>query len=132
MTRRHEILHAGGFPFLVAEIAGDVVGLRLRRPYRARPDLSLDLEDSIYIAPNMQRRASVARCSTPDRRGGGGRVPADDRRDRDSAEHRSIEPASRRRLRLVARFDNVGFKFGRWLDSVLMQLPLGKGATTTR
>jgi phosphinothricin acetyltransferase len=29
---------------------------------------------------------------------------------------------------MVGTFDNVGFKFGRWLDSVLMQRPLGKGA----
>jgi phosphinothricin acetyltransferase len=30
---------------------------------------------------------------------------------------------------MVGTFDNVGFKFGRWLDSVLMQRPLGTGAT---
>jgi phosphinothricin acetyltransferase len=29
----------------------------------------------------------------------------------------------------VGTFDNVGFKFGRWLDTVLMQRTLGKGAT---
>ena len=33
-------------------------------------------------------------------------------------------------FRMVGTFDNVGFKFGRWLDSVLMQRPLGAGATT--
>ena len=32
-------------------------------------------------------------------------------------------------FRMVGTFDNVGFKFGRWLDSVLMQRPLGPGAT---
>jgi phosphinothricin acetyltransferase len=31
---------------------------------------------------------------------------------------------------MVGTFDNVGFKFGRWLDSVLMQRSLGAGATT--
>jgi phosphinothricin acetyltransferase len=31
---------------------------------------------------------------------------------------------------MVGTFDNVGFKFGRWLDSVLMQRPLGAAATT--
>jgi phosphinothricin acetyltransferase len=30
---------------------------------------------------------------------------------------------------MVGTFDNVGFKFGRWLDTVLMQRPLGIGAT---
>src|SRR6266487_1340125 len=32
-------------------------------------------------------------------------------------------------FRMIGTFDNVGFKFGRWLDSVLMQRPLGPGAT---
>jgi len=29
----------------------------------------------------------------------------------------------------VGTFDSVGFKFGRWLDTVLMQRPLGHGAS---
>ena len=33
---------------------------------------------------------------------------------------------------MVGMFENVGFKFGRWLDSVLMQRALGEGATTRR
>ena len=33
-------------------------------------------------------------------------------------------------FRMVGNFENVGFKFGRWLDSVLMQRALGAGATT--
>ena len=32
-------------------------------------------------------------------------------------------------FRLVGTLENVGFKFGRWLDSVLMQRPLGQGAS---
>jgi len=63
MTRRHEISTPGAFPFLVAEIAGTFVGYAYAGPYaRGRP-IGWTLEDSIYIAPNMQRVASVARCS---------------------------------------------------------------------
>ena len=48
----------------------------------------------------------------------------------DSANAPSIELHRALGFRLVGTFDNVGFKFGRWLDSVLMQRPLGEGATT--
>ena len=48
----------------------------------------------------------------------------------DSANVGSIELHRAAGFRLVGTFDNVGFKFGRWLDSVLMQRPLGTGATT--
>jgi L-amino acid N-acyltransferase YncA len=48
----------------------------------------------------------------------------------DSANTGSIELHRYAGFRMVGTFDNVGFKFGRWLDSVLMQRPLGAGATT--
>jgi len=47
----------------------------------------------------------------------------------DSANAGSIELHRAAGFRMVGTFDNVGFKFGRWLDSVLMQRPLGTGAT---
>ena len=47
----------------------------------------------------------------------------------DTANAASIELHRVAGFRLVGTFDNVGFKFGRWLDSVLMQRPLGTGAT---
>jgi phosphinothricin acetyltransferase len=48
----------------------------------------------------------------------------------DSANTGSIELHRYAGFHMVGTFDNVGFKFGRWLDSVLMQRPLGDGATT--
>ena len=48
----------------------------------------------------------------------------------DSANAGSIELHRALGFRMVGTFDNVGFKFGRWLDSVLMQRTLGKGAET--
>jgi phosphinothricin acetyltransferase len=48
----------------------------------------------------------------------------------DSANAGSIELHRAAGFRMVGTFDNVGFKFGRWLDSVLMQRPLGAGAAT--
>jgi L-amino acid N-acyltransferase YncA len=47
----------------------------------------------------------------------------------DSANLASIELHRTNGFRLVGTLENVGFKFGRWLDSVLMQRPIGEGAS---
>jgi phosphinothricin acetyltransferase len=49
----------------------------------------------------------------------------------DSAQTPSIELHRAAGFRLIGTFEAVGFKFGRWLDSVLMQKALGDGANTT-
>ena len=49
----------------------------------------------------------------------------------DSAQTPSIELHRALGFRMIGALENVGFKFGRWLDSVLMQRALGDGATTT-
>ena len=48
----------------------------------------------------------------------------------DSAQTPSITLHQAAGFRMVGTFEAVGFKFGRWLDSVLMQKALGPGATT--
>ena len=48
----------------------------------------------------------------------------------DSAQTASIELHRAAGFRLVGNIENVGFKFGRWLDSMIMQRALGKGAAT--
>ena len=54
--RRYVALYEGGFPFLAAEIGGEVVGYAYAGPYRARPAYRFTVEDSIYIDPDMQGR----------------------------------------------------------------------------
>ena len=112
MVRRYEKLRDGRYPYLVAELGGAIAGYAYAGPYRDRPAYNWSLENSIYIAPQSQRR-------------GIGRALLGD-----SANTASIELHRAASFRLVGTFDNVGFKFGRWLDSVLMQRPLGKGAET--
>src|SRR5882672_4733100 len=56
IARRYAALREGGFPFLVAEIGGDVAGYAYAGPYRARPGYRFTVEDSIYIDAHMQRR----------------------------------------------------------------------------
>jgi phosphinothricin acetyltransferase len=132
MARRYETLRAGGYPYLVAELDGNIVGYAYAGPYRARPAYRLSVEDSIYVAPQAQRRgiggALLARLLAEAEAGGFRQMIAVIG---DSANTGSIELHRDAGFRLVGTFENVGFKFGRWLDSVLMQRALGRGATTT-
>ena len=130
MAQRYEALRAGGYPYLVAELDGEITGYAYAGPYRARPAYRWSVEDSIYIAPASQRRgigrALLERLIAEAEVGGFRQMIAVIG---DSANAASIELHRAAGFRLVGTFDNIGFKFGRWLDSVLMQRPLGTGAT---
>jgi phosphinothricin acetyltransferase len=131
MRRRYDVLRAGGYPFLVAELDGAVAGYAYAGPHRARPAYHWSIEDSIYIARPSQRRgfgrALLARLITDAETNGFRQMIAVIG---DSANAASIELHRAAGFRMVGTFDNVGFKFGRWLDCVLMQRPLGQGAAT--
>ena len=131
MTRRYEALLGGGYPYLVAEIEGEIAGYAYAGPYRARPAYHWSVEDSIYVAPQSHRkgvgRALIERLIADAAAAGFRQMIAVIG---DSANTGSIELHRRADFRMVGTFDNVGFKFGRWLDGVLMQRPLGAGATT--
>jgi phosphinothricin acetyltransferase len=131
ITRRYNTLRDGGFPFIVAESGGVVAGYAYAGLYRARPAYRFTVEDSIYIDPAMQRhgigRALLERLL----------VEAEQRGFRqmvavigDSANTPSIALHAALGFRMTGTFETVGFKFGRWLDSVMMQKALGDGATT--
>jgi len=130
MARRYEALRAGGYPYLVAELDGAIVGYAYAGPYRARAAYRWSVEDTIYVAPSSQRRgigrALLERLIADAEAGGFRQMIAVIG---DSANASSIELHRAAGFRMVGAFDNVGFKFGRWLDSVLMQRPLGTGAT---
>ena len=131
MGRRMRALLDGGFPYLAAEADGELLGYAYAGHYRTRPAYRFTVEDSIYVAPQAQRR-------------GAGRalldaliVESEGRGFRqmlavigDSAHVGSIELHRAAGFRMVGTFENVGFKFGRWLDSMMMQRALGPGATT--
>jgi L-amino acid N-acyltransferase YncA len=130
MARRYEGLRGGRYPFLVAEYDAAVVGYAYAGPYRERPAYRWTVEDSVYLAPQSQRRG-IGRALLDDlireaEMGGFRQMIAVIG---DSANAASIELHRAAGFRIVGTFENVGFKFGRWLDSVLLQRPLGKGAT---
>ena len=129
MTRRYESLVSGGYPYLVAATGDAVVGYAYAGLYRARPAYRWTVEDSVYVDTTAHRRglgrALLARLIADSEARGFRQMIAVIG---DNANTGSIELHRAAGFRMVGNFENVGFKFGRWLDSVLMQLSLGPGA----
>jgi phosphinothricin acetyltransferase len=131
MARRQRTLLDGGYPYIIAEIDGALAGYAYAGPYRPRPAYRFSVEDSIYVDPDAQRRGVgrvllehlIEEC---ERRGFRQMIAVIG----DSAQAPSIELHRALGFRMIGAVQNVGYKFGRWLDSVNMQRPLGAGATT--
>jgi phosphinothricin acetyltransferase len=131
MTARWRTLQDGGFPYLVADAGGRIAGYAYAGPYRTRIAYRYTVEDSVYIHPDVHRRG-IGRwlltelIAQAEARGFRQMIAVigDSAQTSSIALHRSLGFAP------VGTFTNVGFKHGRWLDSVLMQRALGEGATT--
>jgi L-amino acid N-acyltransferase YncA len=131
MTRRFEALMAGGFPYLAAAIEGRVIGYAYAGPYRPRPAYRFTVENSVYLQPAIHRRGIglqlmqclIAECEV---RGYRQMIAVIG----DSANVGSIGVHSKTGFKMIGTHPNVGLKFGRWLDTVMMQRALGEGATT--
>ena len=129
IERRQTALRDGGFPYLVAETGGTVLGFAYAGPYRLRPAYRWTVEDSIYVDPAAHRRGVgtallVRLIADSEARGYRQMIAVIG----DSEQAGSIALHHATGFRMVGTFRNVGFKFGRWLDSVLMQRALGLGA----
>lgn len=131
MARRLRTMLDNDYPYLVAERAGAIAGYAYAGAYRARPAYHWSVEDSIYVAPDMQRQRIgsqlLARLIEE----------AEQRRFRqmiavigDSAQAPSIAVHASAGFTHIGTLRAVGFKHGRWLDTVLMQRALGDGAAT--
>jgi L-amino acid N-acyltransferase YncA len=131
MMRRMTALLEGHFPYVAAEIGGALAGYAYAGLHRTRPAYRFTVEDSIYVDPTAQRRGVgrallkrlIEEC---ERRGFRQMIAVIG----DSTQTASIEVHRALGFRHVGNIENVGFKFGRWLDTVLMQRELGPGATT--
>jgi L-amino acid N-acyltransferase YncA len=124
LSRRADVLRLG-LPYLVAVVDGEVAGYAYAGAYRARPAYRRTVENSVYIAQGMQGRgigrallaALIERCS----RAGLSQMVAVVG---DSANTGSIRLHESLGFEHVGVLRDVGFKFGRWVDTVLMQRPL--------
>jgi L-amino acid N-acyltransferase YncA len=130
LARRAGVLDLG-LPYLAAELDGRVVGYSYATAYRPRPAYRHTIEDSVYVAAGMQGRgigrvllaALIARCEAGPWRQMVAVIG-------DSGNAGSIALHRQHGFRLVGTFQAVGFKLGRWVDTVLMQRALGPGSET--
>jgi phosphinothricin acetyltransferase len=131
MTRRFKTLTDNGYPYLVAVLDGRAIGYAYAGPYRPRPAYRFTVENSVYLAPATHRRGIgtqlLQRLIAESQARGYRQMIAVIG---DSANAGSIGVHSRMGFTMIGTHPNVGFKFGRWLDIVMMQRALGEGAVT--
>jgi len=126
-ARRAGVLQLG-LPYLVAEIDGRVVGYSYATAYRSRPAYRYTIEDSVYVADGLNARGIgtallaelIARCE----RGPWRQMLAVIG---DSGNAGSIALHRRLGFTPAGNLTSVGFKLGRWVDSIFMQRVLGAG-----
>jgi L-amino acid N-acyltransferase YncA len=131
MRQRRLDIVSRNYPYVVAECAGEVVGYAYASPYRLRPAYRHTAENSVYVHPAWAGRgigrqlmwALLAECEAEGLRQIVAVVG-------DSANCASIALHKSLGFREVGILRSVGFKFGRWVDSVLMQCDLGTGDRT--
>lgn len=126
MAWRHAAVTSHGLPYLIAEMEGGVVGFAYAGPYRPRPAYRFTVEDSVYIRHDRAGKG-IGRSLLNEvlelcEQAGSKQM---------IAIIGDSENAASIRLHQSAGFDhvgvlrNVGLKFGRWLDTVIMQKSLG-------
>ena len=129
MTARFHGLKASEYPYLVAEADGAVLGYAYAGPFRARPAYRFIVEDSIYVAPQAKGKgvgkalllALIEACRADGYRqlvaviGDG------------HAESPSVKLHERVGFRHCGLLEGSGYKHGRWLDTVFMQLEMNEG-----
>ena len=133
MRRRRADVIARGLPYLVAEADGKVVGYSYATPYRARSAYRFSIENSVYVDHARYRSGIgrallgelIARCERGEWRQMIAIIG-------DSAQAASIGLHASLGFRHAGTLQAVGLKFGRWLDTVLMQRALGPGAAAMR
>ncbi|WP_223477512.1 GNAT family N-acetyltransferase [Oricola indica] len=132
MAKRQEAVLAGGYPYIVAETdEGGIAGYAYANAFRTRPAYRWAVENSVYIDPALQgkgagRALMIALLDRAESLGfrqviaviGG------------SAHVASIRLHESLGFEMIGTFKGSGFKFGRWLDTVLMQKALNGGDTT--
>lgn len=131
MRQRLYEVTARGLPYLVAEEAGAVIGYGYCAPYRQRSAYRYTLEDSIYVNQDHHRKGVgrailtelILLCEQLNYRQLIAVIG-------DSAQAASIGLHASLGFVRAGTLRSVGYKFGRWVDTVIMQRPLGTGDGT--
>jgi L-amino acid N-acyltransferase YncA len=131
MTSRFNTITSQNYPYLIAEDEkGATLGYAYASPFRTRPAYRYLAEDSIYVSADARGLgvgailldALLSRTAELGIRQmvaviGGANPASVALHEKAGFKHTGLMPAS-------------GFKFGKWVDTVLMQLELGEGADT--
>lgn len=130
MARRREVLTAGGFPYVVAIVAGRLAGYAYAGPYRPRPAYGNTVESSVYVHEDFHGRGigkalMIEVIEQAEERGFRQMVAVIG----DSANRASIGLHESLGFNIIGTLTSVGWKHGRWLDTVLAQRALGPGDT---
>jgi phosphinothricin acetyltransferase len=131
MATRFSAIAGQGYPYIAAvDEDGSLLGYAYASAFRTRPAYRWMVEDSIYLAPEARGRKIgklllaelITRCTSLGFRQMtaviGGAHPAS------IALHRTLGFEESGLLK------GAGYKHGRWLDTMIMQRPLGEGTTT--
>lgn len=129
MSRRFTALFERGYPYLVAERDGEVLGYAYAGPFRAREAYRFTVENSVYVAPQALRRgvglalleALIARCEQHGFRRMVAVITG-------PGSEASVALHQRAGFTPVGEIPGAGYKFERWCDILLMQRSLGAGA----
>lgn len=128
MRRRFDDVRGRGLPYLAADFGGTLVGYGYCSPYRSRSAYRYSLEDSVYVRSGSEGRgvggallgALIEQCEGLGYRQIIAVIG-------DSANAASINLHASFGFLRVGTLRSAGFKLGRWVDSVIMQRPLGPG-----
>ena len=126
MKRRRAAIIDLGLPHLVAELDGRVMGYAYASNWRPRPAYKFSVEDSVYVDHEAVGQgigrtllpALIEQCTALGKRQMVAVIG-------DSAQTPSIRLHAACGFEMVGTLKGIGFKLGRWLDSVLMQRALG-------
>ena len=131
MTRRMQAVLDGKFPYLAADIDDKLAGYAYASLYRTRPAYRFTVENSVYVAADMHRRGVgkallqrlIDECTAR-----GYRQMIAVIGDSDQAASIGVHKACG--FEPAGNLKSIGWKFGKWLDTPLMQRSLGDGAKT--
>ena len=129
LKRRRKNMLRGKLPHLVAEQSGVVLGYAYAVPFRKRPAYRYAVKHSIYVHHEHLGRglgrkllpALIDACAAAGYRQMIGYI--------DGANEASLRLHEAFGFRQVGYLPQIGYKFGHWTDSVMVQRSLGLGAT---
>lgn len=130
MANRLTAIQGAGYPYLVAEIDGEVAGYCYVSSYRPRPAYSKTVESTVYVAPKFWRRGVARQLletlidECRNRKYRQVIAIAACQPDVEMSQVASVQLHLRLGFCESGRLTGVGYKHGQWLDIVLLQLTL--------